>query len=60
MPASEGYIAKKRARGIKEIREIRGFPVVALSHRLIVPLSHQQKNRVGSDFQPYYHYRYAT
>ena len=51
MLASEGYIAKKRAIEIKEIKEF-----------LIVPLSHRpnKKNRVGSNFQPYYRYRYAT
>ena len=64
MLASEGYIAKKRAREIREIKEFREFLIIPLSHYPIIPLSHrhisQQKNRVESNFQPYYHYRYAT
>ena len=66
MPASEGYIAKKRSGEIKEVkefREIRVFPVVAPSHCPIIPPPHlptNKKNRVESNFQPYYHYRYAT
>ena len=50
MPASEGYIAKKRARGIKEVRECL---IVPSSHLPTVPSSHRPTapptKKIGSE-----------